>query len=191
MKTSLLFFGLVICLVLTGCGNSKQKVEEQARIQSFTNNLQKANVDYNISFISTSLIIQNVPNGVRSLPTSTLLALTQSDGPFDQVAIKYYLQKCVNDWDGCITNGQNAIEAIGNGETDFEYIYTNHKELSSSFKDDFYNMKDLISKNLVFIQTLEQGEMESDTVQEWMDNNNKINEAYKSILLEVERLQKP
>lgn len=144
-----LIVGLSFCLILSGCGDSKQK----ARIQSFTNNLSKANIEYAVSVSYTAPILQQAIQVPQLPAVQERLERTPS---YD--AIGDYLQN-YSHFDDSITSGQSAVDSMAKAEPDFQYIYTTCRDLPPSFKDDFYNMKDLMNKNIVFIQTLKQGEL--------------------------------
>jgi hypothetical protein len=184
MRFLIFLVGLSLSLILSGCGDAKQKAESQARFQSFTNNLQKADVQYGVSFVYTTILLQQA---VQAAQLPIVQETRRRDPSYD--AAGDYLQHYA-EFDISITNGQNAIDLITKAETDFQYIYTTYKGLPPSFKDDFYNMKDLMDKNMVFIQTLKQGELQKDGLQNWMDNSKKLNNSYHSMLLEIDRIKK-
>lgn len=184
MRILCLFLGLMISLVLTGCGDSKHKIEERARFQSFTNNLQNSVIEYEVSFSYTAPILQQA---VQAAQLPVVQRRLERDPSYD--AMGDFLQNYAH-FDDSMTSGQNAVDLVAKAEPDFQHIYTTYRDLPPSFKDDFYNIKDLMDKNIVFIQTLKQGEVQKDALQDWMDGNTKIQNSCKSILLEIDRLQK-
>lgn len=176
--------GLAFSLILSGCGDSKHKIEEQARFQSFTNNLQNADVKYAVSIVCTTLLIQDA---VKASQSPSVQERLQYEPTYD--AAKDYLENYAN-FDISITNGQVAFDLMIKAEPDFQYIYTTHKDLPPSFKDDFHNMKDLLSKNLDFLSSLKNGNIDKETLQQWNDSPKSLNNSYHNMLLEIERIQK-
>ncbi len=94
------------------------------------------------------------------------------------------------DFSDSITNAESSIESINQAEPDFQHIYTNYKEIHESFKTDFYKMKDIMGQNLSFIQGLKEGEIEKDPLSAWLDDFKQMDDLHKSVLLEIERMQK-
>jgi hypothetical protein len=190
-KFLILMIGLTFSLVLSGCGvkPNNQKVvivkSQDARIQSFTNTLYTAESEYNVSFAIAAYIVQEVVKATDDL----VFANKEEVIAHDLIQWSQPPELGTNTFSNSITNSQNAVDAIGKADPDFQYIYTTYKTLPPSFKDEFLNMKDLMDKNVSFIQALKQGELQKDSLQNWMDDNKKIHDAYESISLEIERIQ--
>jgi hypothetical protein len=191
-KILILMFGLAFPLIFIGCGakpddeKNLQAKSEDKRIQSFTNNFQIAEAEYAVSFTLTGTIIQKAAEIAKGY---------NSDEEREKSVNDYLtgwngLDPAASDFSKIFTNAQNSIDYITKADQDFQYIYTTYKELPPSVKDDFYIMKDLINDNITFIRAFRRGELHKDNFQEWMDNDKKINNSYRSVLLEVERIQK-
>ena len=184
MKLLVLFSGLIFSLILSGCGakpEAEKKVESQAdsQILSFKNNFEKAYKAYWESYMMASqtlgLVLKKADEMDQSYPGSNFL-------PTGLKAVGF---------GDSITNAESSIDSINQAEPDFQHIYTSYKEIHESFKTDFYKMKDIMGQNLSFIQGLKEGEIDKDAFQEWMDNFKKMDDLHKSVLLEIERMQKP
>jgi hypothetical protein len=170
---------------LSGCGDSKQKTEEKTRIQSFTNNLAKADVKYAMSIVYTMSLMQKAVEAAQS--SEVTQEILQHQSSYD--AAKDYLQNYAH-FDISTTNGQAAFDLVVREDDDFQYIYTHEKKLPSSFKDDFHNIRDVLSKNLDFISSLKDGNIDKESVQNWNDSPKSLNNSYHNLLLELDRLQK-
>jgi hypothetical protein len=191
-STPYLAFGCLIAfaLILLGCDAKPPAAKpDTSKIQEFTNNLETANVDYSVSYYWTSDLIGQAIREANSPSAQRLNDSMQSFNGTSYDGAKDFLQNYAH-FDSSITNAENAIACIEKIDSNFQYLYTTYKTLPPSFKDDFYSMKDLMGKNLTFIQTLKQGEVDKDSLQAWLDGNTKIEDSYKSIQLEIQRLSK-
>lgn len=138
-------------------------------IKSFTSNMKMSQLFYLSSELYVSSKLQYAAN-------------LGSDGD----AVDYI--KNYSHFSGSISNGLKAVELTGKAENDFEYIYTHFKNLPSSLKGDFNTYKESIINHVGFIKTIEGGDISSREIEKWVDGRNKIAAAYKSISLEMDRI---
>lgn len=179
-----ILFGLGFALILSGCGDAKQKaekVESMAKFESFTNNLQKADSEYLVSFVLTSAEVKN------AIDKSKIRFNTED--PEDSQIAAWIGTDMINDQLLLYSNAQNATACISKTDPDFQYIYTHLKDLPPDFKDDFNRMEFLITENQDFVSQLQQRNFTHDLLQKWMNYHAEIDSLYRNILLEVQRCQ--
>lgn len=201
LKLFIVMVGLAFFLVLSGCGDSKQKTEVQpnnqpdnSRFQSFTNNLEQAHTEFVVGYVFTLTKLQD---------TIKFGADKGYDVQLQGADYYKWLYDGMNDYSTnitqkCVANAQNAADFINKSEPDFQYFYTHYKELPPGFRDEFYKMKDILNMNLIFTKSLypptqeafEKGTLDKDNLQEWFDDTKQVEGLYRDIKLEIERIQK-
>jgi hypothetical protein len=182
-KFLILIIGIAFSMVLSGCGakpEAEKKVESQtdSQIRLFKDNFEKAYKSYWISHMMAMQLLQMVSKKATEFEES------YPNSDFMSTGLKAV------DFGDSITNAESSMDSIRQAEPDFQHIYTSYKEIHESFKTDFYKMKDIMGQNLSFIQGLKEGEIEKDPLSEWLDDFKQMDDLHKSVLLEIERMQK-
>jgi hypothetical protein len=160
--------GAVAILFLFSRSLSTDK-EKKAKIQSFRDHLSTASGAYYQEF---EILKEVLRTAARNTSSDSILANS----------MKYSMPNIPE------SRFEKVIASnFAAAEREFEDIYV-HYHLPSGAKDDFYELKSILDRHLMFVANLREGQLSAGGVKEWVDDMREFGNRYDKIKLEAERL---